>query len=80
MLAFMALRFTKTNPDGDPTSQKSRRNVIYIFCAALIAASMLIAFVANFLPAAVKQSGSSKLTGIVSPSGYRSRFLCGYLS
>jgi Protein of unknown function (DUF998) len=56
MLAIMALRFTKTNPGGDPTSQKSRRNVIYIFCAALIAASMLTAFVANFLPAAVKQS------------------------
>jgi hypothetical protein len=54
-LAIMALRFTKTNPDGDSTSQKSRRNVIYIFCAALIAASMLIAFIANFLPAAVKQ-------------------------
>jgi cytochrome bd-type quinol oxidase subunit 2 len=54
MLAVMALRFTKT--DGDRTSQKSRRNVIYIFCAALIAASMLVAFVANFLPAAVKQN------------------------
>src|SRR5271154_3562427 len=36
MLAIMALRFTKTNPDGDPTPQKSRRNVIYVFCAALI--------------------------------------------
>lgn len=56
MLAVMALRFTKTNPDGDPTSQKSRRNVIYIFCAAMIAASMLLAFIANFLPAAIKQS------------------------
>jgi hypothetical protein len=56
MLAVMALRFTKTNPDGDPTSQKSRRNIIYITCAALIAASMLVAFIANFLPAAIKQS------------------------
>jgi hypothetical protein len=56
MLASMALRFTKTNPDGDSTSQKSRRNVIYRFCAALIAASMLVAFVANFLPATVKQN------------------------
>ena len=56
MLAVMALRFTKTNPDGHPTSQKSRRNIIYITCAALIAASMLVAFIANFLPAAIKQS------------------------
>lgn len=56
MLAIMALRFTKTNPDGDPTTQKSRRNVIYICCAALIAVSMLVAFIANFLPAAIKQS------------------------
>jgi Protein of unknown function (DUF998) len=56
MLAIMALRFTKTNPDGGPTPQKSRRNVIYIICAALIAASMLVAFIANFLPAGIKQS------------------------
>jgi len=56
MLAIMALRFTKTNPDGGPTPQKSRRNVIYICCAALIAASMLVAFIANFLPAGIKQS------------------------
>jgi len=56
MLAIMALRFTKTNPDGGPTTQKSRRNVIYICCAALIAASMLVALIANFLPAAIKQS------------------------
>jgi hypothetical protein len=55
-LAVMALRFTKTNPSGDSTRQKSRRNVIYIVCAALIAGSMLVAFIANFLPAAVKQS------------------------
>jgi hypothetical protein len=55
-LAIMALRFTKTNPDGGPTPQKSRRNVIYIICAALIAASMLVAFIANFLPAGIKQS------------------------
>lgn len=55
-LAAMALRFTKTNPDGSPTSQKSRRNIIYMTCAALIAASMLVAFIANFLPAAIKQS------------------------
>lgn len=56
MLAIMALRFTKTNPGGNPTSQKSRRNIIYRICAALIAASMLVAFIANFLPAAIKQS------------------------
>jgi cytochrome b561 len=56
VLAVMALRFTKTNPDASPTSQKSRRNIVYITCAALIAASMLVAFIANFLPAAVKQS------------------------
>jgi cytochrome bd-type quinol oxidase subunit 2 len=56
MLAIMALRFTKTNPDGDRTSQKSRRDVIYSFCAALIAASMLVAFITNFLPTAVKQN------------------------
>ena len=56
MLAIMALRFTKTNPDGNPTIQKSRRNAIYITCAALIAASMLVAFITNFLPAAIKQS------------------------
>jgi len=54
MLAIMALRFSKTDPDGTPTSQKSRRNVIYRTCAALIAASMLVAFVANFLSAAIK--------------------------
>jgi zinc transporter ZupT len=54
-LAIMALRFSKTDPDGTPTSQKSRRNIIYRTCAALIAASMLVAFVANFLPAAIKQ-------------------------
>lgn len=56
MLAIMALRFSKTNPDSAPTSQKSRRNVIYRICAALIAASMLVAFVTNFLPAPIKQS------------------------
>jgi Protein of unknown function (DUF998) len=56
MLAIMALRFSKTSPGSTPTSQKSRRNVIYRICAALIAASMLVAFVANFLPAAIKQS------------------------
>ena len=55
-LAVMALRFTKTNPDGNPTTQKSRRNIVYITCAALIAASMLVAFIANFLPTAIKQS------------------------
>jgi len=54
-LAIMALRFSKTDPDGTPTSQKSLRNIIYRTCAALIAASMLVAFVANFLPAAIKQ-------------------------
>jgi hypothetical protein len=54
MLAVMALRFTKTQPDGYPTGQKSRRNIIYRICAALIAASMLVAFIANFLPAAIK--------------------------
>ena len=56
MLAVMALRFTKTNPDGTRTPQKARRNTIYRICAGLIAASMLVAFVANFLPAAIKQS------------------------
>ena len=56
MLAVMALRFTKTDPNGTPTSQKSRRNIVYRTCAVLIAASMLVAFVANFLPAAIKQS------------------------
>jgi hypothetical protein len=55
MLAVMALRFSKTDPNGTPTSQKSRRNVIYWICAGLIAASMLVAFVANFLPASIKQ-------------------------
>ena len=55
MLAVMALRFSKTDPNGTPTSQKSRRNVIYRICAGLIAASMLVAFVANFLPASIKQ-------------------------
>jgi hypothetical protein len=54
-LAIMALRFSKTNPDGTPTMQKLHRNVIYRICAGLIAASMLVAFVANFLPAAIKQ-------------------------
>jgi hypothetical protein len=44
MLAVMALRFTKTHPDGYPASQKSRRSLIYITCAALITASMLVAF------------------------------------
>jgi hypothetical protein len=52
MLAVMALRFTQT--DGQPTSQKSRRNIVYRACAALIAASMLVAFIANFLPASIK--------------------------
>jgi hypothetical protein len=51
----MALRFSKTDPNGTPTSQKSRRNVIYRICAGLIAASMLVAFVANFVPASIKQ-------------------------
>ena len=55
MLAVMALRFSKTDPNGTPTSQKSRRNVIYRICAGLIAASMLVAFVANFVPASIKQ-------------------------
>ena len=56
MQAVMALRFTMTDPNGTPTTQKSRRNIVYWTCAALIAASMLVAFIANFLPAAIKQS------------------------
>lgn len=54
MLAIMALRFTKTDPDSRATSQKARRNIVYIACAFLIAASMLVALVANFLSASIK--------------------------
>ena len=56
MLAIMALRFTKTIPGGEPTRQKRWRNLVYRICAALIAASMLIAFIANFLPTSIKNS------------------------
>lgn len=56
MLAVMALRFTKTDPSREPTPQKKRRNLVYIICAALIGASMLIALVANFLPKSIKNS------------------------
>ena len=60
MQAIMALRFTMTDPDGAPTSQKLRRNIVYIICAALIVASMLVAFITNFLPTAIKQSMPSR--------------------
>jgi hypothetical protein len=56
MLAIMALRFSKTDPGGQPSSQKRLRNIVYLTCAALIAASMVVAFITNFLPADVKQS------------------------
>ena len=56
MLAIMALRFSKTGPDSQPNRQKSLRNIVYLACSALIAASMLVAFVTNFLPADIKQS------------------------
>jgi hypothetical protein len=54
MLAVMALRFTKTGPGNERTPRKKQRNLAYIICAALIAVSMIIAFVANFLPASIK--------------------------
>jgi hypothetical protein len=56
MLAVMAMRFTKTGASREPSVQKIRRNLVYRICAALIAASMLIAFVANFLPTSIKNS------------------------
>jgi hypothetical protein len=55
-LAIMALRFSKTDTGRQPTSQKRLRNIVYLTCAALIAASMVVAFVTNFLPADIKQS------------------------
>lgn len=55
-LAIMSLRFSKTDPDGQPTSRKALRNWVYRACAALIAASMVVAFVTNFLPADIKRS------------------------
>ncbi len=56
MLAIMALRFTQSDPDNVRTNQKKRRNIVYIACASLIAASMLVALIANFLPASIKQN------------------------
>jgi hypothetical protein len=56
MLAVMAMRFTKTGPGRELTPSKKRRNLVYRICATLIAASMLIAFIANFLPKSTKNS------------------------
>jgi len=55
-LAIMALRFSQTDTGSQPTSQKRLRNIVYRVCATLIALSMVVAFVTNFLPADIKQN------------------------
>jgi hypothetical protein len=53
LLAWMAIRFTKTDaPVLSP--QKLRRNLIYKICAALILACVAVAVLTSFLPMSVK--------------------------
>lgn len=51
-LAWMAIRFTNTNPPLTP--QKLRRNRIYLICAIAILACVAAAVITNFLPASLK--------------------------
>lgn len=48
MLAWMAIRFTSTNP------AERRRNLIFWICAIVILASELAAIITNFLPASLR--------------------------
>jgi hypothetical protein len=53
-LAWMAIRFTNTDPDRQPTPQKILRNRIYKICAFVIVVAVVAAVITNFLPASVK--------------------------
>jgi hypothetical protein len=53
-LAWMATRFTNTNPQRQPSSQKPLRNRIYVICAIVILACLVAAVITSVLPDSVK--------------------------
>jgi hypothetical protein len=53
-LAWMAIRFTNTNPQGQPSPQKALRNRIYITCAIVIIVCLVAAAITSLLPDSVK--------------------------